>query len=75
MKHALLISLATTLLASSSYSLAVKKTATPAVIHFPISKRNASPAAETTFSHRRGKRGVLTQRLINSVGYDDHSLR
>ena len=74
MKHTLLISLATTLLASSSYSLAVKKTATPAVIHFPISKRNASPA-ETTLAHRQGKRGALTQGLINSVGYDDHSLR
>lgn len=71
MKLSLLISLATTLLASSSYSLTVKKnTATPAaVIHFPISKRNASPTETTsTLSHhRQRKRGVLTQSLINSV--------
>lgn len=76
MKQSLLISLATTLLASSSYSLTVKNTATPAtaaVIHFPISKRNASATTETTTTtttlshHRQRKRGVLTQSLINSV--------
>lgn len=74
MKHTLLISLATTLLALSSNSLAVRKTTSPAVIHFPISKRNASPAG-TFPSRRQRKRGVLTQGLINSVSYDDHSLK
>lgn len=86
MKYSLLISLATTLLAassSSSYSLAIQKNtdtaiATPAaVIHFPITKRNASPpppaekittlSSSSSSSHRQRKRGVLKQSLINSV--------
>lgn len=73
MKHTLLVSLATTLLASSAYSLAVKELAAPAVIHLPIRKRNASPD-ETTLARRRTKRGVLTQSLVNSVVYYQDSL-
>lgn len=72
MKHTLFVSLATSLLVSSAYSLAVKNSTAPAVIHFPISKRNASPA-ETTLSRRQAKRRVLTQILVNSVIYYDDS--